>query len=108
MCIEECPKCKKFSLEIDLKKNIGLCKSCGHKENINKKVWNLKYDSGYKELRAVLKYSDLRRDHIIQYFELESPKSPFAPYLLTCDVVEVLEEEAPETYSRLVEKMVIK
>lgn len=108
MCIEECPKCKKFSFCIDLNKQLGICKNCGYEEKVDETVWNLKYDDGYKELRAVLKYSNLRREHVIKYFELDNPNSPFAQFLLTCDVVEVLEEEAPETYNRLVKNCAIK
>lgn len=101
MCIEECPKCKKISFEISLKKHTGKCRNCGHEEEVDKTAWNLKYDDGYKELRATLKYSGLRRGHLIRYFELDKPNSPYAQYLLTCDVIKALEEEAPEIYSRL-------
>lgn len=108
MCIEECPNCKKLSFCIDLRNHLGFCKNCGHEEKVDEIIWNLKYDSGYKDLRAVLKYSDLRREHVIKYFELENPSSPYARFLLTCDVVKVLEEEAPETYNRLVKNLAIK
>jgi DNA-directed RNA polymerase subunit M/transcription elongation factor TFIIS len=108
MSVEECPNCGKFSFCIDSKRQLGFCKNCGYEEKVDKIVWNLKYDSGYKELRAVLKYSGLRREHIIKYFELDNPNSPYARFLLTGDVIEVLEEESPETYDRLVRKSVIK
>jgi len=108
MCIEECPKCGKFSFDIDLKTNSGKCRNCGHQEKINEADWNLKYDDGYKELRAALKYSDLRREHIVEYFELEKPDSRYARYLLTHDVIKTLGKVAPETYKRLVKSFAIK
>jgi len=105
---KDCPKCGKLSFDIDLGTHTGKCRSCGYKEKIDEIVWNLKYDDGYKELRAALKYSNLRREHIIEYFELDKPDSPYAQYLLTCDVVEELGKEAPETYNRLLRSSVIK
>jgi ribosomal protein L37E len=99
--MEECPRCKKFSFAIDLKSQTGRCRVCGYEEKIDETVWNLKYDDGYKELRAVLKYSALRREHVISYFELERADSPYARFLLTCDVIQTLEEEAPVTCKRL-------
>lgn len=105
---QECPKCGKLGFDIDFKTNTGICRNCGFEEKINKDIWNLRYDDGYKELRATLKYSTLRRDHLIEYFELDKPNSPYARYLLTDDVIEALEEEAPEIYSRLVKSSVIK
>jgi hypothetical protein len=101
MCIEECPKCKKPSFEISLKTHTGKCRNCGYKEKVDEKVWNLKYDDGYKELRATLKYSSLGRDSLFNYFELDKLNSPYAQYLLTCDVIKALETEAPEIYNRL-------
>jgi hypothetical protein len=106
--LEECPNCKKFSFHIDSKKQIGICNDCGYQEHIDQNVWNLKYDTGYKELRAVLKCSSLRRNHVIVYFELEKPNSPYAPYLLTNDVIDALKQEAPEIYSNLVKSSAIK
>ena len=108
MCIEECPKCGKFSFDIDLPTYIGKCRNCGYQERIDEVTWNLKYDDGYKQLRAALKYSNLRREHIIKYFELDKPNSPYAIYLLTGNVLEELGKEAPETYSRLVKNSAIK
>ena len=101
MFLEECPNCKKFSFEISLKAHIGKCGNCGYKEKVDEKTWNLKYDDGYKELRATLKYSGLKRDSLFNYFELDKVNSPYAQYLLTCDVIEALQTEAPEIYSRL-------
>lgn len=108
MCVEECPNCGKFSFDVDLKTNTGKCRNCGHHIKINKADWNLKYDDGYKELRAALKFSDLRRDHIIEYFELEKPDNRYARYLLTEDVINALGKSAPETYRRLVRNSAIK
>ena len=108
MCIEECPKCGKFSFDIDLIAHTGTCRNCGYQEKIDGVTWNLKYDDGCKELRAALKYSNLRREHIIKYFELDKPNSPYAQYLLTYDVIEELGKEAPETYKRLVKNSAIK
>ena len=108
MCVEECPKCKKFTFHIDLKAQTGICKVCGHEEKVDNRIWNLRYDAGYKELRAVLKCSNLRREHVIKYFELEKPNSPFAQYLLTSEVIEALKEEAPRIYSDLIKSSVLK
>jgi len=108
MCMEECPKCRKFSFYIDLRTQTGTCKACGHEEKVDESAWNLKYDEGYKELRAVLKCSGLRREHVIKYFELEKPNSPYAQYLLTTDVIAALKEAAPKIYSHLVKSSAIK
>jgi len=99
--MEECPKCGKFSYDIDLLTHIGKCRNCGFHETIDKSIWNLKYDDVCKGLRAALKSSSLRREHIIEYFKLESADSPFAAYLLTSDVLEELEKQVPEIYNRL-------
>lgn len=108
MCIEECPKCGKFSFDIDISTHIGKCRNCGYQQKIDENLWNVRYDDGYKALRAALKYSDLRREHIIEYFGLDKPDSPFAKYLLTGEVLEELVKEAPEAYSRLVKSSPIK
>jgi predicted nucleic-acid-binding Zn-ribbon protein len=98
----DCPKCGKYTFKVNAPNFIGRCHNCGYEEIIDKDTWNLKYDDGYKILRGILKFSRKERDGLIKILSLDDPNSHHSKFLLTEDVLTVLEKEEPKTFTRLV------
>ncbi|MBU2560518.1 hypothetical protein KKA03_06450 [archaeon] len=97
----DCPECGSYTFDVSIMDFVGRCSNCTYEEEITKDTWNLKYDDGYKMFRAMMKYNIKKREALIKKFKLDRPNSVHAKFLLTPDVVTVLQKEAPQTLKQV-------